>query len=135
MAMCTLKETSTTKSSRQSSSSHQQLSVHTSYSYDNVLKTSCSQLLTAFTCALAQLPRILKLVSCCHITFFRFVYYNSYQYTTCLPCQYCSESALKCNLRASIFKVFQGACPQTPLALHAQYAVHNNNNDLEITIS
>ena len=53
VAMSTLTETSTTKPSRQGSSSHQQLSVHID-SYGNAIMSAIgSYVLTTLTCALA----------------------------------------------------------------------------------
>ena len=102
MSMSTLKETSTTKSSRQGSLSHQQLSFHI-------------PMVMLWKCPVASyLPLwLVRLSSYVEINVY------SYYYITCLLCQCCSESATKCNLRVSIFKIFQG----TPLALHA---VHNH---------
>ena len=94
IAMSTLKETSTTKFFRQGSSSHQQLSVHIPMV---MLPAYCFHLCTRLA--------MLKLMYIAIIT--------------CLPCQCCSESAPKYNLRTSVFKIFQGACSQIPLALYA----------------
>ena len=87
IAMSTLKETSTTKFSRQGSSSHQQLSVH--------------------------VPMVMLPAYCFHLCTHAFSYVEinvySYSYITCLPCQCFSESAPKYNLSRDIsFQKFSG---------------------------
>ena len=104
MAMSTLKETRTAKSSRQGSSSGSS-AAFSLYSYGKTLKTSCSQLLTAFTCALN-----------CLLSYVEINVYSNYVYFVSVALKV-PQNAIS-RLRASIFKNFQGACPQTPLALY-----------------
>ena len=90
VAMSTCKKTSTTKSSRQGSSSHQQLPVHIPMV---MLKWPVATLhYNLCTC--------LTILKC-----------SCYYHTTRLPCQCCSESAPKCNLKISVFKIFLGHAP------------------------
>ena len=90
VAMSTLKETSTTKFFRPGSSSHQQLPVH-------IPMVMLKWPVATLHCDLCTCLTTLK-CSC-------------YYHTTHLPRQCCSESAPKCNLKISVFKIFLGHAP------------------------
>ena len=94
VAMSTCKKTSTTKFSRQGSSSHQQPSVHIP--------------MVMLKWPVATLHYNYNLCTC--LTTLKCSYYY---HTTRLPCQ-CTcwaESAQKCNLKISVFKTFLGHAP------------------------